>query len=311
MEDIEKKSFRPSSIERYIRCNLWKFLPRILPNEFQMKIMENGTKEHLRLEHENFHDSEIMCKEYFTKVKERCEYFFKEQHICVDIAGEFLEGTPDVYGFEPQTKTVYVLDYKTGRRTVLAENNVQLLAYAFLVSKNHPDWDVENLVLAILNTASDNVNISRYPYSAKKYLATLEEHIEKAVKKNRNQKAFGLKGDWCQFCPSKIYCPLQKGLQKLKDYVDLDTDHLILEARSRKSEIEEREKNVKNGEYSPTLSPFVEQREKRSWSNKKILPDKFFVRKPMSVGEAEKLFPQEEVEGLVSKNKYSILRSTC
>ena len=152
MSIIEKKVFRPSSISRYINCNLWKHLPAEETTDEQTAWMKKGTEEHARLEKENFKENEKECEAYFKKIKERCIYFFKEQLIEMEIEGEFLEGTPDVYGYDEQSKTLHVIDYKTGRRYVVAENNDQLRAYAMLVLSRHEDWKIENIELAILNT---------------------------------------------------------------------------------------------------------------------------------------------------------------
>ena len=310
MHEKEKKVFRPSQIDRYINCNIWKFLPYTEPNEYQKTIMANGTKEHTRLENENFHSHEQLCKDYFFSLKEKCEFLFKERHLVIDIDGEYLEGTPDVYAFDPKEKTLYVLDYKTGKRNVLAENNKQLLTYALLVRENHPDWNFENLILAVLNTQSDQVNIFRYPLSAQDYLDTLRSSIQKAIATNQNKKLFGYTGEWCQFCPSKRYCILQRNLSELKKYADMDTDDLILTSKKRRAEIYAREEEVKSGVYSQSLTPLLSQRFKRAWKDKKNLPEKFFTLKPMTVSEAEKKFSQEEVGFFTENNSYAVLNTS-
>jgi hypothetical protein len=45
--------------------------------------------------------------------------------------GDFCSGTPDVLSWLPETKELYVGDLKTGQRPVAAEQNVQLMLYAY------------------------------------------------------------------------------------------------------------------------------------------------------------------------------------
>jgi len=298
---IEKKTFRPSNISRYINCNLWKHLPFEEKTPEQLVVLQRGTDEHSRLEDERFKDSEKECEEYFKKIKDRCVYFFKEQHIEMEIEGRFLEGTPDVYGYDEEAKTLHVIDYKTGRRYVTAENNDQLLAYAMLVLNRHNDWKIENIELAILNTHHDAVN--RHFYMGKTYIEKLKERVKEAVVKNDNDESFGKPGNWCQFCPSKKYCIRKRGFFELKKYADMDTDDLIFETKQRSKELTDREREVKLGVFSSKLSPLLKEKSRKFWKDIKNLPDQFFAKKPMTISEAERLFSKEEFSLLVGIKK--------
>jgi hypothetical protein len=301
-----KKAFRPSSISRYTNCNLWRHFPFEEKTLEQLVYLQKGTDAHARLEKEQFTDKETECKAYFQSIKDRCIYFFKEQHLDMEIAGEFLEGTPDVYGYDEASKTLQIIDYKTGRSYVVAENNDQLLAYAMLVMHRHDDWKVEKIELAILNTQHDAVN--RHVYMGTLYLERLKARIERALEKNTLEESFGRPGSWCQFCPSKRYCIRQKSYQTLKNYADLDTDRLIFETRSRSAEMTSREKEVRAGAVSDLLKPLLSERSKRVWKQEEELPEKFLIKTPMTVKAAAETFPIEEIEPYTKKASYTILK---
>jgi len=68
---------------------------------------------------------------------------------------DWFEGTPDLFAYNKESRTMYVVDYKTGFHYVSAQNNAQLLSYANLIMLNHKEWKIENFVLSILNTQKD------------------------------------------------------------------------------------------------------------------------------------------------------------
>ena len=273
----------------------------------ELACMQKGTDEHTRLEKELFTDQETECQAYFQGIKERCVYFFKEQHIEMELEGEILEGTPDVYGYDESSKTLHIIDYKTGRGYVVAENNDQLLAYAMLILHRHYDWKIEQIEIAILNTQHDAVN--RHVYMGTFYVEKLKEKIEKALEKNNAEESFGKPGSWCQFCPSKRYCIRQKRYQALKNYADMDTDRLIYESRKRHGEISSREKEVRSGAASELLTPLLAERFKRGWQQDLEIPEKFFTQKLMTVKDAEEKFSPDEIDPYVKQSCYTILKA--
>jgi hypothetical protein len=302
----QKEAFRPSSISRYINCNLWRFLPSVSKTPQEEAYLALRTKDHERLEQEQFLPSEAECEAYFGVIKQRCHYFFKEQRLQAEIGGEFFSGTPDVYGYDRDAKRLYVIDYKTGRSYVQAENNDQLMAYALLALETHPDWEIEQVELAILNTHHDAVN--RHAFMGTAPILFLRRQIEKAMRSNGSENTFGKPGKWCAFCPSKRYCIRQRNYGELKDYADMDTDQLIYASKARQSELVSREREVKSGESSPLLSPLVGERSKRTWRSEADLPEKFYTRKPMTLTEAEGKFSREELVPYVEQTSYRILK---
>jgi len=281
----DKIAFRPSSISRYTHCNLWRHLPKEEKTPEELAYLKKGTDEHKRLEQELFTDKETECQAYFEKIKSRCIYFFKEQHLEMEIDAEFLQGTPDVYGYDEDSKTLHIIDYKTGRSYVVAENNDQLLAYALLVMNRHNDWKIEQIELAILNTQHDAVN--RHVYMGTLYVERLKARIERAVEKNIIEESFGRPGGWCQFCPSKRYCIRQKSYYALKKYADMDTDQLIYEKEKRKKELLQRLKELKTKE---NLSDFFHYDliEKKRFKYRKDAPGDLVATKKLTPAEAKK-----------------------
>jgi hypothetical protein len=175
-----------------------------------------------------------------------------------------------------------------------------------LVMNRHDDWEIEQIEFAILNTQHDAVN--RHVYMGTLYVDRLKARIEEALEKNALEESFGKPGNWCHFCPSKRYCIRQKSYQALKDYGDMDTDQLIYESRSRQSEMLSREKEVRAGAISKLLTPLLSERAKRGWKQEQDLPQKFFVKKLMTVKEAEEIFVFEEIAPYIEKTSYTILK---
>lgn len=302
----DKTAFRPSSISRYINCNLWRWLPFEEKTPEELDYLQERTNDHKRLEEERFTEKESNCQAYFERIKASCLYFFKEQHLEMEIDGKFLEGTPDVYGYDENAKTLHILDYKTGRSYVVAENNEQLLAYALLAMARHADWKIDRIELTILNTQHDAVN--HYVYTSTLYTDRLKSRIEKAVHKNAMETSFGKPETWCHFCPAKRYCIRKKSYHKLKKYADMDTDELIYESKVRQSEMLSREKEIRGGTISELLTPLLAERSKRGWKQEQDLPEKFFVKRLMTVKDAEERFSIEEIKPYINKSSYTILK---
>ena len=270
------EAYRPSSITRYINCNLWRFLPKEEKTPEQEAYLAERSQDHERLEQEKFSDTETECSAYFFIVKERSYYLFKENLLSMEIAETVFQGTPDVYAYDEQRKTLHILDYKTGRSYVKAKNNDQLLAYAMLAMDNHPDWHVEKYDLAILNTHHDSVD--RWIFRGKGPVLDLKSRIEKAINANQDDSTFG----------------------------DRDTDQLIYEFKKRQQEIFSREREVKFGAVSELLTPLLAERSKRVW--KESIPEKFLSLQPMTITRAEEKFSAKEIEPYIEKTTYTVFK---
>ena len=122
-------------------------------------------------------------------------------------------------------------------------NNAQLLSYAAIIVLSHTAWDIQNFVLAILNTQSDHLS---FYYPLKETVKNHISKIEKSFQFTYEQSTFfAIKGEWCQFCPSKEYCPLHRKITDIKDYLDQDTDELIYAKEKRHKEIVARIRELK------------------------------------------------------------------
>ena len=307
-------AFRPSSLERFLHCNLHGVLPQKEKTAEQLNYLALRTSDHSRLEKEFFLDSERNCSEFFQETKKKCGKLFKERTMSMEIGGQTFSGTPDVFGYEKKNNTLHILDFKTGALTVYAREgdtpNRQLVAYALLVCHTLQSWKVERLSLSILNTQKDYVDtfLEENPTAL---LTALKEKTLKAIRLNVSERVFGSVGKHCFFCPSKDYCPLKRDYNHLKNYADQDTDALIFETKKRKGEMNNRETAIKSGqEVSELLTPLVKERIKRVWHSHERLPKKFLQElKPMSFSEATKKFGADEVEKHTDTFSYRYISS--
>lgn len=197
---------RPSNCERLLNCNLSIWLPKKEKTAKQEKYLEERSKEHERLAKGEFLDTEVKCQEYYEFVKNICgKNFFIEETLKTDFEGTEFKGTPDLFGYAEKTKEVYLIDYKTGFWKVSSWYNPQLMAYAGLIKAVKKKWKIEQFHLSILNTQSD------FLHSFSPKMETIDDHMDRIAQSIdffRQETAYGKKGDWCKFCPSKESCPL-------------------------------------------------------------------------------------------------------
>ena len=241
---MRKLDLRPSNAERLLNCNLSTLLPEIEKTDEQKKYLEERSKDHERLSKGRFLDSEKNCKAFHDRVIKHCNgKVFRETTIVHDLNGYEFKGTPDLFGFCEKGKNLYVVDYKTGYHLVLAQENMQLLSYAALIFLRRKEWDIKNFCLSILNTQRDIV--STFNITAGTVLGHIAR-IQRNVKFTyEDETFFAIKGKWCNFCPSKNYCPLLNTKSNFKKYCDLDTGDLLKEYESRKKEITRYRKKLK------------------------------------------------------------------
>ena len=285
--NLRKDSFRPSNTERFLNCNLSVLLPEKGKTEEQLAYLRERSEDHERLFRGEFLASEEKCKEFHDKVVDACRSnVFREQKLQIDIKGFLFEGTPDVFAYDRETKTLFVIDYKTGFQNVVAWENKQLLSYACMVLLSEElDWEIEDFVLAILNTKSDIVSMH---HATKDTILKHVARIERSLSFTYEESTFyATKGKWCQFCPSKTYCPLQRSVGDVKQYMDHDTDALIYEKEKRHKEMNERIKELKTKEG---LSEVFDYRliEKKRFKYRKDAPDDLVATKKLTAAEAKK-----------------------
>ena len=300
-----KSEFRPSNMERMLNCNLSLLLPKVERSKEQLNYLEERNQDHRRLFGGEFKESEEKCKAFHDKVVGACGVnLFREKTVTAQVRESLFQGTPDLYGFDKDKETLYILDYKTGFHPVNAYQNAQLLSYAALILRSHATWDVQQFVLAILNTQSDHLSFY-YPMkeTVLSHLSKIEKSFEFTYEKDT---FFAIKGKWCQFCPSKTYCPLQRNVSEVKGYMDHDTDQLIYEKEKRKKELSQRLQELKSPKGNSEVFHYDLDVKKRFKYRKEECKD-LKVSKKMTPAEAKKVldpihfdkyFKEEEVTSI-------------
>ncbi len=305
MKYFNQSAFRPSSIERFSKCNLHSILPEEEKDPKTLAYLQERIDDHSRLEKEEFLPTEKNCEAFFRKVKELCgNNFFKEKHMKKDVGFQvLLEGTADVCGYCEKAKTLYVLDYKTGRVFVNAVDNFQLMAYGFLAKDLFPFDDVEYISMSILNTQSDRVSthVVKFDDVFLSHLGKMQEYIEE-------DKVVAQKGNHCTFCPSKNYCPLQKNTKTVKKYFDLDTDNLLLETKLRAKELSSRIDQIVQGEES-FLSSYLKKTVRRAVKPDAVdaLPEECFERKIKTLSKLTEILGKEKLESICESKEFTTL----
>ena len=227
-----------------MNCNLSLWLPEREKTAEQEKYLAERSGDHERLAKGIFHNSEEKCRRYHKFVLKRCAgNTFIEEKLRVYMGATPFEGTPDLFGFDEENKTLYIVDYKTGFHNVTAWGNSQLFSYAVLIMLTKKEWDIEHFKLSILNTQSDLC--SHFEPLKEKVLMHVAR-IRQSLKFITEGTAYAVTGEWCRFCPSKEYCPLQRDIQQTKDLVDADVDKLIYAKETRAGEIKRRMKEFKD-----------------------------------------------------------------
>ncbi len=239
----KKLELRPSNSERVLNCSLSLILPKEPRRSIQQKKLDEGSEAHKRLAKGEFFPEEGNCKKWYDHVLRCCgNNVFKEEPLKTRFDGHLFAGTPDLFGYCSGNKTLHVIDYKTGDYAVEAKENSQLLSYAVLILVLYPQWKIENYCLTILQTKKD-LTSSFYPSSETVLMHAAR--IERALNITYTQGNFySIKGFWCRFCPSRRYCPLHRNVTALKNYYDMDTDHLLYAKHKRRAEILKREKEL-------------------------------------------------------------------
>jgi len=107
-------------------------------------------------------------------------------------------GSIDYLAYEESTKTLYVVDLKTGRSVVDAKDNMQLVFYA-LAALDTFNWPIMHFVLGIYQPTRSNV--------IDWWLPTLAEVSTYGLQMRAATKANTLAaGDHCKYCKAEGFC---------------------------------------------------------------------------------------------------------
>ena len=283
---MKNTKLRPSNAERLLNCNLSLWLPERAKTLSQEQYLKERSEDHERLAKGVFYDTEQHCQKYQQFVLKRCNKVFTERKLSAYMGETLFEGTPDLFGFDEESRTLYVVDYKTGFKNVSAWGNAQLMSYAALILITQKDFEIDHFKLSILNTKADLC--SHFEPLKEKILLHIAR-IKQSLKFIANGTAYAVTGDWCTFCPAKDYCPLQKETTHLKNYYDMDTDHLLYAKHKRKDELAKREKAlVQESGLSKVFDYKIVEGPKRFKLKPEAPKDLLKVKKLMTPTEAKK-----------------------
>ena len=306
LQEKMKSNFRPSNTERFLNCNLSFLLPQKEKTEKQIAYLQERSKDHERLAKEEFLESEKNCREFFRAISEACEGDrFKEKKLKIDIKGFVFEGTPDFFGYDYKRKCLYIIDYKTGYQVFESWENKQLLSYACMVFLNKQfDWDIDTFCLSILNTQKDLVS-SYYP--SKETVLNHIARIERCLSFTKDENTFfAMKGKWCQFCPSKLYCPVHRDISEMKNYMDEDTDSLIYAKEKRRKEISERIHELKQEEGMSEVFDYTLAKKNR-FKYREDAPNDLLAPKRITPIEAKNILDKITFERYFEEEEMNIL----
>lgn len=105
-----------------------------------------------------------------------------------------------------------IRDYKNGAGIVVeAENNKQLMYYAYGVLQQFPD--VRRVVIGIVQPNATHADgpIRKWPTTADHINQWAQETLIPAMRRVETDHTLEA-GSWCRFCPAKIICPMMKSL---------------------------------------------------------------------------------------------------
>lgn len=116
-------------------------------------------------------------------------------------------GTADRYGVG--NYWLEVIDYKNGAGvTVDVEENEQLMYYGYGILRKYPAVKDVRLTIVQPNGYHPDGPIRSWCISAEDLRAWAETKLYPAMLKVDTKDVELVAGDWCQFCPRKIRCPL-------------------------------------------------------------------------------------------------------
>lgn len=243
-----------------------------------------------------------------------------EAKVSLDVCGPLVEGTTDLYHYDPVTRTLEVCDYKHGAGVAVEiENNAQLKFYALAAFYAVSD-PIEKIVLHVVQPQCEHVDGPIRTNDQITPLELVEFGIEfaAAVDVARKPNAPRCPGKWCQFCDASGVCPdLYKVAQEACELEIQDddsseiTDYLDCDEIGRRLRLLEPLQHWISGikRYAraealrgrpPTGYKLVRVKGRRKFVNpeqvmqeasiKYAIPeDRLFTKKPLSVAQFEKL----------------------
>ena len=127
------------------------------------------------------------------------------------ILNKYFYGTGDACVVIPADKFMDVTDYKHGEGIIVeAENNPQLLYYAFGFLLMHPE--IEDVRIRIVQPRTFDEPVKTWLVKANYICDWVADKLVPAMQLTEMEGAELDAGSWCRFCPAKLVCPMMASL---------------------------------------------------------------------------------------------------
>ena len=207
------KKIWPSNIHRLLECRASLQLPHfIMPSKYA----DRGKSIHARIE-EYFKEGGIVKKDIkpyvdyikplIKEIQQDGGSYYLEWKLHDATYPDNISGKPDFFAYNPASKTLEIVDFKTGYRYVNPNHNPQLLFYLYLILQCFEEIKPIRVFTTIiqpeisLDAVSREVNHSQY----EKFKQNLELLINE-VMTGKTIKYHENAGSHCLYCPSAVYC---------------------------------------------------------------------------------------------------------
>jgi hypothetical protein len=238
--DKTHMTFGGSSAHRWLRCpgsiKLCATLPPQPPNQY----MEAGTRAHALLELALSEQRDSVTEFSGRSLKTGDPDFTDEDTNAVQIAVDYVAsimardpnaiifverqvalsddvgGTADVVIYLPSSQTLYVIDYKHGRKLVEAQDNPQLKMYAAATMFGFTEGLVQAIHAVIVQPLSPWGEPVRSCVYGPADLLTYSDDVDAAVAAARGENPGFVPGsEQCHWCPAAHVCPTRQGIDEM------------------------------------------------------------------------------------------------
>lgn len=227
------------------------------------------------------------------------EYGVENSFLCEPVLEitDLIGGSTDLIALSADKKTVIMVDYKFGYKSVNVVNNAQLMFY-LLAAANDPKtaaWfdACERFVLAIIQpNDSEESALSTWEADIS-VLDTFETEYLSAVDESTRPNARCKSGEHCAFCPATPICPLKTGAaadalrvndimaDRLAEYLPMAEEVMEWAKAVQKLAHEQLEMGVAIKGYK-----LVNKRATRNWTDEKAVLDKVRKARKLKLEEA-------------------------
>ena len=233
----------------------------------------------------------------------------------VQVIPGFAGGSIDMLGISDDGKTALILDYKTGRGIVRAEDNAQLLFYTLCAKTDDTTKmmfkDVENFVAAIVQPHVYGQSADVFEFDN----ATLDRFVTKvgkAIEAVQSDKPKAVAGSHCHYCPNASLCKEKREQAKTAYLINTKDKKSLSEAVTLAKDLKSWCDNViQDAEFymgeGAQIEGYklVEGRSIRKWIDDKeakhvlykILGDDVYSTKIITPTQATKLLYKADIEG--------------